>query len=152
MAVLFLGLILSIATAVLTHWTAALCTVLLTVFGAVLLAQQMGQKIDVLKKETCSCAEAAVDFTGWRGHVQSFQFKSHKYAKNFASQNQGKLVNVSQDLRDLLSGTYKSPEPVEQSNHAAPPPDNYLPPWVGIVTLLSFLGLAIAASVYALNY
>jgi hypothetical protein len=45
-------------------------------------------------KASCACFGDAVEFEGWDGSLQSFQFANQTYAKEFMRQNRSKLVNV----------------------------------------------------------
>lgn len=47
-----------------------------------------------ISKASCACPGEAVEFEGWDGSLQSFQFANQMYAKEFMRKNRSKLVNV----------------------------------------------------------
>jgi hypothetical protein len=55
-------------------------------------------------KPSCVCLGKAVAFVGWDGTRQIFEIVSRKYAGEFMNANKRKLINLSQDARELLEG------------------------------------------------
>ena len=53
----------------------------------------------------CAKAEAAIDYLGWSGTLHQFEVSSQRFAFDFMTANQRKLVNLSPAARSLLLPT-----------------------------------------------
>jgi len=62
------------------------------------------------RKPTCSTVGSPVEFLGWDGSVQFFDCRSERFAAAFAIANQTKLINVSPELRQLLTRVAEAAE------------------------------------------
>jgi|SRR5579863_1041253 len=52
---------------------------------------------------TCVCVGRAVAYLGWHGTLHQFEVLSAPFARDFMTSNQGKLVNLSSEARNLLA-------------------------------------------------
>jgi hypothetical protein len=103
---LVLGLVVAFGTA---NFAAALATWLLCAVAGAAAATHFRSRAKARCSPDCSTASIAVEYLGWNGTVQGFRFWSHWYAERFALANARVLVNVSPQLRQLLSATPATP-------------------------------------------
>jgi hypothetical protein len=59
----------------------------------------------------CVCVVRAVKYLGWHGPLHKFEVASADFALAFMVANQNKLVNLTQDARDLLKSSGNVPRP-----------------------------------------
>lgn len=79
---------------------------------------------------TCACPDPAVQYLGWSGTVESFDFRSDAYALRFMQDNRSKLVNVAPAARTALAAaaqTLMTPAPAAAKDDS----DASLLSWLG---------------------
>jgi len=59
----------------------------------------------------CAGANAAIAYLGWSGTLHSFEINSQRFAGDFMTANQRKLVNLTPEARALLSSSSPAPTP-----------------------------------------
>lgn len=93
---MFLGYAIGLATAIVTLILAMLGT-------AVSYKRRMTQARAHCGAE-CICVGRAMAYLGWHGTLHQFEVLSACFARDFMVANQGKLVNLSAQAQNVLSG------------------------------------------------
>jgi hypothetical protein len=79
--------------------------------GTVLLHNKLMADARAMCGPDCVCVERAVKYLGWHGPLHKFWIASLDHALAFMLANQKKLVNLSQEARDLLESSGHAPRP-----------------------------------------
>jgi hypothetical protein len=96
------GLMLFLLSFAVAHEMARMVTMLLAVVAMLVVMSLQRRKARTMCSPACICPQPAVEYVYWHGTFHSFDIHSRTFAAQFMVANAKKLVNVTEEGRQLI--------------------------------------------------
>ena len=107
----FFSLVLGSLTAYVANGYLGSSIGVLCLIGTVFARKQMVAQAREKCHSYCASVDRAIVYLGWHGSLHRFDISSNQFAAEFMGANERKLVNLSQQARQLLAATTPAAKP-----------------------------------------